>query len=118
MTKVTELLEKWNKDREILETKEQIRQEKEEILKKRKKQSTTKCIVAFLFVNCTVIELYSMFLMYKLQDTSALPVLIAAVVTEVVGFAIYAFKALKENTKGGITYDTAMSKCIEEGEAE
>lgn len=34
--------------------------------------------------------------------------LIGAVVTEVIGYAIYTIKATKENTKGGITYETAM----------
>ena len=37
-------------------------------------------------------------------DFSALQSLITAVVAEVVGFAIYALKSTKENTKGGIVY--------------
>ena len=39
--------------------------------------------------------------------------LITAVVAEVIGFAIYSLKASKENTKGGIIYETALLKQIQ-----
>lgn len=41
-------------------------------------------------------------------DFSALQSLITAVVAEVIGFAIYSLKSLKENTEGGIVYQTAI----------
>ena len=41
-------------------------------------------------------------------DFSALQSLITAVVAEVIGFAIYSLKSLKENTIGGIVYQTAI----------
>lgn len=43
-------------------------------------------------------------------DFGPLTMLITAVVSEVIGFAIYAVKSTKENTVGGIVYDTAMLK--------
>jgi len=45
-----------------------------------------------------------------MPDFSPLVTLIGAVVSEVIGFAIYSIKATKENTKGGIVYDTAMKE--------
>ena len=52
-----------------------------------------------------------------LPDFSPLNALISSVVAETVGFGVYSLKATKENTKGGITYDTAM-KGIKEEESE
>lgn len=63
----------------------------------------------FLFLSCSAIEFFTIFLTFKsinmgYIDFSALQSLITAVVAEVVGFAIYALKSTKENTKGGIVY--------------
>lgn len=51
-----------------------------------------------------------------MPDFTPLVTLIGAVVSEVIGFAIYALKAMKENSKGGIVYDTAMRIDDEEDE--
>ena len=63
----------------------------------------------FLFISCSAVEFFTIFLTFKslslgYVDFSALQSLITAVVAEVVGFAIYALKSTKENTKGGIIY--------------
>ncbi len=58
--------------------------------------TTTKVLMAFIFLNCTVVEVYSMAVMYLLQDLSSLYSLITAVVTESISFAIYACKAYNE----------------------
>jgi hypothetical protein len=50
-------------------------------------------------------------------DFSPLITLIGAVVSEVIGFAIYSIKAAKENTKGGIVYESAMRELNMEEEA-
>lgn len=86
---------------------------------KKKRISTTKLIVFFLFLNCTLIELFTSWVTVKSLDVSLitglstdmtpLVTLIGAVVGEVIGFAIYAVKSTKENTQGGVVYDTAMS---------
>lgn len=96
----------------------------EQLLKRKKleikfkKPNTSKFLISFLFVNCTIIEIFSCFILYiavksyaasgSVIDFSPLTALIGAVVTEVIGYAIYTIKATKENTKGGITYETAM----------
>jgi hypothetical protein len=41
-------------------------------------------------------------------DLSPLMALISSVVAEVIGFAIYSLKSVRENTEGGIIYETTM----------
>lgn len=101
----------WNRKKEVLEIYNSIDKEKKEMRGERRKLitvPTTKLIVAFIFINCTVVEIYSMWVMYKLADLSALYTLITAVVGESVTFITYAVKSTKENTVGGIVYDKAM----------
>lgn len=84
------------------------------------KKSTTKLLIAFLFLNCTLIELFTGWvtvqniLLVKSAgaplDFTPLVTLIGAVVGEVMGFAIYAAKSAKENTAGGIVYDSIMKE--------
>jgi hypothetical protein len=63
----------------------------------------------FIFCNCTAIELYSMVAMWHFADLSALYALIGAVVGESITYISYNVKACRENTRGGITYDTAIN---------
>ena len=48
-----------------------------------------------ILINCMVVEVYSMWVMYKLVDLSALYTLIGAVISESVSFAIYCAKSFK-----------------------
>lgn len=107
----------WNAEKVILERKQKLREEKRE-MRKPKKMSTTKFLIGFLFINCTLVELFtgwataqSLKISYTTgnpMDFSPLVTLIGAVVTEVMGFAVYAVKATKENTANGITYMMAQ----------
>lgn len=107
----------WNAEKVILERKQKLREEKRE-MRKSKKMSTTKFLIGFLFINCTLVELFtgwataqSLKISYTTgspMDFSPLVTLIGAVVTEVMGFAVYAVKATKENTANGITYMMAQ----------
>lgn len=104
--------------KKIIEGEQKIQQQKEQLLKPKKKLiSTTKLIVLFLFINCTLIQLFTGYITLldiKLAETigsvdfTPIVTLISAVVGQVIGFAIYSIKASKENTQGGIVYDTAM----------
>ena len=102
-------LEIWGMEREILSIKRNIKEEKRQ-LRKKKLPSTTKLIVAFILINCTVVEVYSMWVMFILSDLSALYTLITAVIGESITFAIYAAKSAKENSVGGIVYDKAFKE--------
>lgn len=109
----------WEREKEVLERKYSLKQEK--INFKRKffpKISTSKLLILFLFINCTIIELFTGYVTLKSIDIATMTMmnpdftplvtLIGAVVTEVIGFSVYALKSAKENTAGGIVYETAM----------
>ena len=83
-----------------------------------KKISTTKILITFLFINCTILELFTGWVTVEnlilardfgvAIDFTPLVTLIGIVLGEVFGFAVYAAKAAKENTCGGIQYETAI----------
>lgn len=109
--------QEWQEQKGLIERKQKIEQEKKQL--KGKKITTTKWLILFLFINCTLIELFTGWstiqslrlsaLTGQSVDFSPLVTLIGAVVSEVIGFAIYAIKSAKENCKNGITYEKAMN---------
>lgn len=116
---------RWQREKEVLERKYKLKQEKREFKKQfLPKISTSKLLILFLFINCTIIELFTSFVTLKSLDLTTLTManpdftplvaLIGAVVSEVVGYAVYALKSAKENTAGGITYETAMRQIDED----
>lgn len=119
---------RWQREKEVLKRKYKLKQEKREFKKQfLPKISTSKLLILFLFINCTIIELFTGFVTLKSLDLTTLTManpdftplvaLIGAVVSEVVGYAVYALKSAKENTAGGITYETAMRQ-IDKDKAE
>lgn len=84
--------------------------------KPKEKLTTGKKALRFMIINCSVIEIYSLFAMYMFQDLSPLTTLIAAVVGECVSIISYNIKSSKENTSGGIVYESAMRKLEHEFE--
>jgi len=80
------------KQKEILDVKRQHRFFSE----RRKKLTTSKILMYFILLNCTIVEAYSMWIMYRLSDLSALYSLIGAVVSESLAYAIYSAKAFNE----------------------
>ena len=116
---------RWQREKEVLERKYKLKQEKREFKKQfLPKISTSKLLIIFLFINCTIIELFTGFVTLKSLDLTTLTManpdftplvaLIGAVVSEVVGYAVYALKSTKENTAGGITYEAAMRQIDED----
>lgn len=108
----------WNKEKEYLTIEKDMEHEKQQIKNKYKEQkrklSMTKFLMYFLFISCSVVQLFTIYITIKIInigfeiDLTPLTMLITAVVAQVVGFAIYALKSTKENTKGGIIYQTAL----------
>lgn len=108
----------WEREKEIIKRKRNLKEEQKEIRHPRKKISTTKLLIAFLFLNCTAIEIFTgwatvqSFVLAKTLgfsiDFTPLVTLISAVVGEIIGYAIYSIKSTKENTKGGIVYESAL----------
>ena len=116
---------RWQREKEVLERKYKLKQEKRDFKKQfLPKISTSKLLIIFLFINCTIIELFTGFVTLKSLDLTTLTManpdftplvaLIGAVVSEVVGYAVYALKSAKENTAGGITYEAAMRQIDED----
>lgn len=122
----------WNKEKEILEKEYKIKAErkslKERFKEKKDKIANSKLLVWFLFINCTVIEIFTIWVIIKelslaadgilMPDLSPLMALITTVVAEVIGFGIYALKSTKENTEGGIVFETAMRELNMQSENE
>lgn len=117
----------WNASKGLLERREQVRKEKRALFGKKfkiNKITTSKLLILFLFINCTLIEIFTGWATIKMLtiamvtglpiDFTPLVTLIGAVVGEVIGFAVYCAKAIKENTIGGIVYDKAMANNDEE----
>lgn len=78
--------------------------------KPKEKITTGKIGFWFMIINCTVIEIYSLIAMFIFQDLSPLTTLIVAVVGDCIAFISYNIKSGKENTVGGIVYESAMKK--------
>ena len=115
------------KEKSLQERKYKIKKEKRELKSLYGfKLPTSKLLILFLFINCTLIELFTGWVTIKSIDLATLTMvgpdftplvtLIGAVVSEVIGFAIYAIKSAKENTEGGIIYETTMAKLQQKDE--
>ncbi len=107
-------IKKWQQEKELLIAEQQMKKERKEI-RSRTKTTTSKLLTFFLFGSCTTIEIFTLVIIVKGMNmgygmtTGPLEMLISSLFTEVAGFAVYSLKAAKENTKGGIIYETAMN---------
>ena len=97
------------KKKELLKLEERKRQYELKVIsglykdkKEKKRRTTTKSLMAFILINCSIVEIYSMVIMFVLHDISALYSLIGAVVGESISFAIYCTKSYKENKEEAI----------------
>lgn len=95
--------------------KQDLKKIKEKYGKQKKKKkmidlsTTTKQIMLFLIINCTVVELYAMFTMYHFQDLTTLDALISAVITETIAFLVYCVKSYFE-TRSEKMHELDMSR--------
>lgn len=122
--KLNKKKEKWQLEKELLQEQIELKKQKLkffELNKIIKKQtSTTKRIILFLFINCSLIEIFTGVITIinlhlaattgAMIDFTPIVTLIGAVVSEVIGFAIYAVKATKQNTRNGIVFEQMMNK--------
>lgn len=118
--KILEQEKEWEEDKLFLEKKKKLLHDKKDFFIMFPKISTSKLLILFLFLNCTAIEIFTGWVTIQCinlttitmmaPDLTPLVTLIGAVVSEVIGFAIYSIKAARENTKGGLVYDKAMKE--------
>ena len=85
--------------------------------RERKPITTTKLIAAYLFVVLNVILIYACVAMWHFADLTYLGVLITDIAAQVVVYLLYIIKSTKENTAGGITFETAMHELENDDEA-
>ena len=90
-----EQLARVRREKELFDERQKIHEVRQQ-MRRWKPPTTTKILMAFIFGNCTAVEIYSMVVMFMLQDLSSLYALITSVVTESISFAIYAAKAYNE----------------------
>lgn len=84
---------------------------KEKKVKKQKeKKETSKVVLFVVFLICIEILLYTEVMVFVLRDSNTLYTLVSVPVTLVPITLGYYWKARSQNMKGGITYDTAMTK--------
>ncbi len=95
---------------EMIKQKQELYEIKHSNDKPKEKLSFSKMAFIFMIGNCTVIEIYALVAMFFYADLSPLSTLIAAVVGECMSFLIFEIKSSKENTSGGIIYESAMKK--------
>lgn len=72
--------------------------------------TTTKLITFYLFIVLNIVLIYALVAMWHFENLTYLGTLIADVIGQILVFFIYAIKSTKENTSGGITYETTMAK--------
>lgn len=77
--------------------------------------TTTKQLMLFIVLNCTLIEIYAMITMFKFQDLTALDALISAVVAETIAFFIYCIKSYFE-TKSEKNHELEIRRITTETE--
>jgi hypothetical protein len=107
---------RWTTEKDLIKRHQKINEERRELYKNR--ITTTKLLILFLFINCTIIEIFTGWTVVQsiqlakitglTPDFSPLVTLIGASISEIFSFAIYALKSTKENTEGGIVYMNAM----------
>lgn len=108
--------EAWEQEKKAIKIQQQIHKERRKLLNPFAKISFSKWLIFFLFLNCTGLEIFTAWVTVQtiqlafatgaIIDFSPLVTLIGLVVGEVIGYGIYSLKSMKENTKGGIVYDS------------
>lgn len=102
-------LEKIQKKNKDIEYKKRLRKERRKHWPKFVFPSTSKIVLIVAAILCVEILIFCQWMIVKTGDTNSLYAMvgvITALATIVIGYFV---KSTKENTVGGITYETAMS---------
>lgn len=95
------------------ERRKKLRLEKNKCKPKLKLPTTSKLLLIGAVLLCLEIVIFCEYVMFALQDTSSMYVLIgipASLIPIILG---YFYKSKAENTSGGIVFETAMSQMTE-----
>ena len=121
--KIERKIKIWERKKEIIILKQDLEKSKKQIKNRNKQQkqkmATSKFLMFFLFISCTIIEFFTLMATLKTinmgtPDFGPLQTLIGVVVAQVIGYSVYSLKSMKQNTKGGIVYQTAILEAQKE----
>lgn len=114
--------EQWQLEKEILDREQTIKEEKYELKNRanKKKYPFSKFLMVFLFINFTILELFTGWVTIKsfslayaigtMPDFTPLITLLGAIIGETLSYGIYSAKSKAENIKNGIIYEQAMQQ--------
>lgn len=102
-------LAKLQKRNENIERRRKLREERMKYWPKFVLPSTSKIVLIVSALFCIEILIFCQYMIIKTGDTNALYAMVGALVSFVPVIIGYMVKSTKENTIGGITYETAMA---------
>lgn len=103
-------LAKLQKRNESIERRRRLREERMKYWPKFVLPSTSKVVLIVAALFCVEILIFCQYMIVKTGDTNALYAMVGALVSFVPVIIGYMVKATKENTSGGIVYETAMAQ--------
>lgn len=103
-------LEKIQKKNEDIEYRRKLRKEKRKYWPKFKLPSTSKIVLLVAALLCVEILVFCQYMILTTGDTNALYAMVGALVSFVPIILGYYVKSMKENTRDGITFETAMAQ--------
>lgn len=103
-------LAKLQKRNESIEYKRKLREERMKYWPKFVMPSTSKIVLIVSAILCLEILAFCQYMIVKTGDTNALYAMVGALFTFMAVVLGYFVKSTRENTSGGITYETAMAQ--------
>lgn len=103
-------LAKLQKRNESIERKRKLREERFKYFPKFVLPSTSKIVLIVSAILCLEILAFCQYMIVKTGDTNALYAMVGALFTFMPVVIGYFVKSTKQNTVGGITYETAMAQ--------
>ena len=103
-------LAKIQKRNESIERRRRLREERMKYWPKFVLPSTSKIVLIVSALFCVEILIFCQYMIVETGDTNALYAMVGALVSFVPVIIGYMVKSTKENTSGGIVYETAMAQ--------
>lgn len=103
-------MKKIQRKNESIERRRKLREEKRKYYPKFKLPSTSKIVLLIAALFCIEILVFCQYMILTTGDTNALYAMVGALVSFVPIILGYYIKSMKENTKDGITFETAMAQ--------
>lgn len=103
-------LAKINRKNESIEYRRQLREERRKYWPKFKMPSTSKIVLIVAAILCVEILFFCQWMIVETGDTNALYAMVGVIASMASIVLGYFVKSTKQNTRNGITFETAMAK--------